>query len=208
MDLPSSGNDQYDYLYKIVLTGDSGVGKSCLLSRFTRNEFDVESRSTIGVEFATRSIKVAGKTIKAQVWDTAGQERYRAITSAYYRGAVGALITYDISKLRTFNNIERWLNELKEHSDPDIVIMLVGNKTDLKHLRAVNTEDAKEFAEQNKMMFIETSALDATNVESAFISTIQKVHEIQLSKIKDQVPHVKTETVELSANGEKKNCAC
>ena len=101
-----------------------------------------------------------------------------------------------------------WLNELKEHSDPDIVIMLVGNKTDLKHLRAVNTEDAKEFAEQNKMMFIETSALDATNVESAFISTIQKVHEIQLSKIKDQVPHVKTETVELSANSEKKNCAC
>lgn len=100
------------------------------------------------------------------------------------------------------------MNELREHSDPDIVIMLVGNKTDLKHLRAVNTEDAKEFAEQNKMMFIETSALDATNVESAFISTIQKVHEIQLGKIKDQVPHVKTETIELDANPEKKGCSC
>ena len=121
---------------------------------------------------------------------------------------MGALITYDISKLRTFNNIERWLNELREHSDPEIVIMLVGNKTDLKHLRAVNSDDAREFAEQNKMMFVETSALDSTNVESAFTSTIQKVHEIQSSKMKDQVPHVKTDTVELSANQERKNCAC
>lgn len=148
-----------------------------------------------------------------QVWDTAGQERYRAITSAYYRGAVGALITYDIAKLRTFNNIERWLSELKEHSDPDIVVMLVGNKTDLKHLRAVNTEDAQEFAEQNNMMFIETSALDATNVESAFISTIERVHEIQLSKIKDQVPHAKTDHIDLDAavkESEKdaNNCSC
>lgn len=182
--------DQYDYLYKIVLTGDSGVGKSCLLSRFTRNEFDIESKSTIGVEFATRSIKVGGKTVKAQVWDTAGQERYRAITSAYYRGAVGALITYDISKLRSFNNVERWLTELRELSDNDIVVMLVGNKVDLKHLRAVNTEDAAEFAEQNKMLFIETSALDSTNVEDAFNLTIKKVHEIQLSKIKEQVSQI------------------
>lgn len=149
-----------------------------------------------------------------QVWDTAGQERYRAITSAYYRGAVGALITYEIAKLRTFNNIERWLNELREHSDPDIVIMLVGNKMDLKHLRAVNTEDAQEFAEQNNMMFIETSALDATNVESAFITTIQRVHEIQLSKIKDQVPHAaKNDNIELErkdpvSSEDGKSCAC
>jgi len=185
----SADNNQYDYLYKIVLTGDSGVGKSCLLSRFTRNEFDEESKSTIGVEFATRSIKVGGKTVKAQVWDTAGQERYRAITSAYYRGAVGALITYDISKLRSFNNIQRWYDELKEHADHDIVVMLVGNKSDLKHLRAVNSEDAHEFADQHSMLFIETSALDATNVEDAFNTTIRKVHDIQLSKIKEQVPH-------------------
>lgn len=88
----------YDYLFKVVLIGDSGVGKSNLLSRFTRNEFSLESKSTIGVEFATRSIQVDGKTVKAQIWDTAGQERYRAITSAYYRGAVGALLVYDITK--------------------------------------------------------------------------------------------------------------
>merc|ERR1711881_459949 len=117
-------DDEYDYLFKVVLIGDSGVGKSNLLSRFTRNEFNLESKSTIGVEFATRSVSIEGKTIKAQIWDTAGQERYRAITSAYYRGAVGALVVYDISKLRSFNNIERWLSELRELSDSDIVVML------------------------------------------------------------------------------------
>uniref|UniRef100_A0A673A3T0 Ras-related protein Rab-25 n=1 Tax=Sphaeramia orbicularis TaxID=375764 RepID=A0A673A3T0_9TELE len=130
----------------IVLIGDSGVGKSNLLSRFTRNEFNLESKSTIGVEFATRSIQVDGKTIKAQIWDTAGQERYRAITSAYYRGAVGALLVYDIAKHLTYENVERWLKELRDHADNNIVIMLVGNKSDLRHLRAVPTDEARAFS--------------------------------------------------------------
>lgn len=129
-----------------MLIGDSGVGKSNLLSRFTRNEFNLDSKSTIGVEFATRSIQVDSKTIKAQIWDTAGQERYRAITSAYYRGAVGALLVYDISKHQTYENVTRWLKELRDHADANIVIMLVGNKSDLRHLRAVPTEEAKAFA--------------------------------------------------------------
>ncbi|XP_008584176.1 PREDICTED: ras-related protein Rab-11A isoform X2 [Galeopterus variegatus] len=140
-------DDEYDYLFKVVLIGDSGVGKSNLLSRFTRNEFNLESKSTIGVEFATRSIQVDGKTIKAQIWDTAGQERYRAITSAYYRGAVGALLVYDIAKHLTYENVERWLKELRDHADSNIVIMLVGNKSDLRHLRAVPTDEARAFAE-------------------------------------------------------------
>ncbi|MGH0179783.1 UNVERIFIED_CONTAM: hypothetical protein FKN15_002221 [Acipenser sinensis] len=161
-------DDEYDYLFKVVLIGDSGVGKSNLLSRFTRNEFNLESKSTIGVEFATRSIQVDGKTIKAQIWDTAGQERYRAITSAYYRGAVGALLVYDIAKHLTYENVERWLKELRDHADSNIVIMLVGNKSDLRHLRAVPTDEAKAFAEKNGLSFIETSALDSTNVETAF----------------------------------------
>ncbi|KAG7257733.1 hypothetical protein CRUP_032000 [Coryphaenoides rupestris] len=130
-------DDEYDYLFKVVLIGDSGVGKSNLLSRFTRNEFNLESKSTIGVEFATRSIQVDGKTVKAQIWDTAGQERYRAITSA-------------------------------DHADSNIVIMLVGNKSDLRHLRAVPTDEARAFAEKNGVSFLETSALDSTNVETAF----------------------------------------
>lgn len=132
--------------HTVVLIGDSGVGKSNLLSRFTRNEFNLESKSTIGVEFATRSIQVDGKTIKAQIWDTAGQERYRAITSAYYRGAVGALLVYDIAKHLTYENVERWLKELRDHADQNIVIMLVGNKSDLRHLRAVPTDEARAFA--------------------------------------------------------------
>lgn len=109
-----------------------------------------------------------GKTIKAQIWDTAGQERYRAITAAYYRGAVGALLVYDIAKHLTYENVERWLRELRDHADQNIVIMLVGNKSDLRHLRAVLTEEAKAFAERNGLSFIETSALDSTNVDMAF----------------------------------------
>lgn len=147
-----------------------------VLSRFTRNEFNLESKSTIGVEFATRSIQVENKTIKAQIWDTAGQERYRAITSAcvqlsplvpppsppprspltsfslahrYYRGAVGALLVYDIAKHATYVNVLRWLKELRDHADSNIVIMLVGNKSDLRHLRAVPTDEAKLFSQEN-----------------------------------------------------------
>ncbi|KAI5661673.1 hypothetical protein M9H77_20996 [Catharanthus roseus] len=171
-------DEEYDYLFKVVLIGDSGVGKSNLLSRFTRNEFCLESKSTIGVEFATRTLQVEGRTIKAQIWDTAGQERYRAITSAYYRGALGALLVYDVTKPTTFENVSRWLKELRDHADANIVIMLIGNKTDLKHLRAVATEDAQGFAEKEGLSFIETSALEATNVEKAFQTILGEIYRI------------------------------
>uniref|UniRef100_A0A2K5WB89 small monomeric GTPase n=2 Tax=Macaca TaxID=9539 RepID=A0A2K5WB89_MACFA len=175
---------------RVVLIGDSGVGKSNLLSRFTRNEFNLESKSTIGVEFATRSIQVDGKTIKAQIWDTAGQERYRAITSAYYRGAVGALLVYDIAKHLTYENVERWLKELRDHADSNIVIMLVGNKSDLRHLRAVPTDEARAFAEKNNLSFIETSALDSTNVEEAFKNILTEIYRIVSQKqIADRAAH-------------------
>ncbi|XP_009631718.1 ras-related protein RABA1f-like [Nicotiana tomentosiformis] len=171
-------DDDYDYLFKVVLIGDSGVGKSNLLSRFTRNEFSLESKSTIGVEFATRSIRVDDKVVKAQIWDTAGQERYRAITSAYYRGAVGALLVYDVTRHVTFENVERWLKELRDHTDSSIVIMLVGNKADLRHLRAVSTEDAKTFAEKESTFFMETSALESMNVDNAFTEVLTQIHRV------------------------------
>jgi len=170
--------DEYDFLFKVVLIGDSAVGKSNLLSRFTRDEFSLESKSTIGVEFATRSVPIDGKTIKAQIWDTAGQERYRAITSAYYRGAVGALLVYNISKSNTFENCERWLSELRDNANAETCIMLVGNKCDLKHLRAVSTEDAQAFAQKEGLTFIETSALDGSRVEEAFKQLLTQIHEI------------------------------
>lgn len=116
--------------------------------------------------------------MKAQIWDTAGQERYRAITSAYYRGALGALLVYDVTKPTTFENVSRWLKELRDHADANIVIMLIGNKTDLKHLRAVATEDAQGYAEKEGLSFIETSALEATNVEKAFQTILSEIYRI------------------------------
>ncbi|KAE8726400.1 Ras-related protein RABA1i [Hibiscus syriacus] len=171
-------DDDYDYLFKVVLIGDSGVGKSNLLSRFTKNEFSLESKSTIGVEFATRSIRVDDKVVKAQIWDTAGQERYRAITSAYYRGAVGALLVYDVTRRVTFENVERWLKELRGHTDSNIVIMLAGNKADLLHLRAVSSEDATVFAERENTFFMETSALESTNVDNAFTEVLTQIYRV------------------------------
>lgn len=178
--------DEYDYLFKVVLIGDSGVGKSNLLARFTRNEFTLDAKATIGVEFATKSIQADGKTIKAQIWDTAGQERYRAITNAYYRGAVGALLVYDISKHATFESVERWLKELRDHADRKIVIMLVGNKSDLRHLRAVQTEEAMAFAEAHNLAFIETSALDSTGVETAFHRILTEIYRLITDRSKMQ----------------------
>eukprot|EP01121_Diplochlamys_sp_Union-15-3_P000744 TRINITY_DN1061_c0_g1_i1.p1 TRINITY_DN1061_c0_g1~~TRINITY_DN1061_c0_g1_i1.p1 ORF type:complete len:213 (+),score=36.25 TRINITY_DN1061_c0_g1_i1:51-689(+) len=177
-----SSDDTYDYLFKIVLVGDSAVGKSNLLWRFTKNEFYEETKSTIGVEFAVKSVGVEGKTVKAQIWDTAGQERYRAITSAYYRSAVGAMLVYDISKKDSFDNIERWLTELRQHADANIVIMLVGNKSDLRHLREVPTERAREFCQENGLSLVETSAKDNSNVDFAFQKLITEIYHETVKK--------------------------
>lgn len=144
---------------------------------------------TIGVAFWTCALRhlrsgffslllrqIDGKTVKAQIWDTAGQERYRAITSAYYRGAVGALLVYDITKKQTFDNVQRWLRELRDHADANIVVMLVGNKSDLNHLRSVPEEDGQAFSEKEGLSFLETSALEAVNVEKAFHTTLSEIH--------------------------------
>lgn len=169
--------DDYDYLFKIVLIGDSGVGKSGLLSRFTRNEFSPENlKTTIGVEFATRSVQVDGKTIKAQIWDTAGQERFRAITNTYYRGAVGALVIYDMTNNASFEHVKHWLKEVRDHADSQLVIMLVGNKSDLRNIQRVQTDISQQLCEKEKISFIETSALDATNVELAFQRILTEIY--------------------------------
>ncbi|XP_001641180.2 ras-related protein Rab-11A [Nematostella vectensis] len=164
----SNPEDNYDYLFKIVLIGDSGVGKSNLLSRYTKNEFHLGSKATIGVELAHRNVEIEGKTVRAQIWDTAGQERYRAITSAYYRGAMGAVLVYDIAKGTSFMNLNKWVEELRQHASDDLSIILIGNKSDLKHLRMIENRRGKQFAAEHGMLFMETSALDSTNVAEAF----------------------------------------
>ncbi|XP_031118064.1 ras-related protein Rab11B-like [Ipomoea triloba] len=169
-------DDDYKYLFKVVLIGDSGVGKSNLFSRFTRNEFSLNPKSTIGIDLASRKLRVHGQLVKAQIWDTAGQERYRDMTSAFYRGAVGALLVYDVTRHVTFENVERLLKELRDHTHQDIVIMLVGNKVDLRHLRSVSTEDAKAFAEKEGTYFMEISTLESLNVENAFTELLTQIY--------------------------------
>lgn len=178
--------EKIDYVYKVVVIGDSAVGKTQVLSRFAKNEFSFDSKSTIGVEFQTRTLSINSKLIKAQIWDTAGQERYRAVTSAYYRGALGAMLVYDITKRQSFDHVARWVEELRAHTDnSSIVIMLVGNKADLVDSRAVPVEDAVEFAENQGLFFSETSALNGDNVESAFLKLLEEIYNVISKKFMD-----------------------
>eukprot|EP01027_Heterolobosea_sp_BB2_P002056 GEZU01003094.1.p1 GENE.GEZU01003094.1~~GEZU01003094.1.p1 ORF type:complete len:183 (-),score=41.17 GEZU01003094.1:26-574(-) len=167
--------EAYDYLYKIVVIGDSGVGKSNLITRHCSDKFSLDNRSTIAVEFGTKDLVLDnGKIIRAQIWDTAGQERFRAITTAYYRGSFGAMIVFDLTKHSTFDSCQRWLSDARQNcNNKNLVVILVGNKSDLKDLRAVSTEEAKDFAEKNSLYYIETSALDASNVNKAFETLLQ-----------------------------------
>jgi Ras-related protein Rab-11A len=171
------------FIFKIVLLGDSGVGKSNLVFRFTKNEFNKDSKSTIGVEFATKTVQIEdNKLVKAQIWDTAGQERYRSIASSYYRGAVGALLVYDVTDRNSFNHVPMWLKEVEENAEKDCLIMLVGNKTDLTEQRTVFVRDGRSFARKNGLAFIETSALDATGVDTAFQRILQEIYKTQTKK--------------------------
>ena len=167
--------DNYDMIFKILVIGDSGVGKSNLLLRYVKNEFASDMRSTVGVEFGTKMLKIDNYDVKAQIWDTAGQERYRAITSAYYKGAKGVLIVYDITKKNTFENVDKWLNDFKMKCDEDAAIIIVGNKSDLINEREVSIEEATLKAQVNHLAFFETSAKENENVHSAFISLITQV---------------------------------
>jgi Ras-related protein Rab-2A len=166
----------YAYLFKYIIIGDTGVGKSCLLLQFTDKRFRTDHDLTIGVEFGARLITIQNKQIKLQIWDTAGQESFRSITRSYYRGASGALLVYDISRRDTFNHLARWLEEARQNANANMVIMLIGNKCDLDR-REVSYEEGAEFARQHGLVFRETSAKTAQNVEEAFIQTGQKIYE-------------------------------
>eukprot|EP00440_Ansanella_granifera_P056918 gb/GFBE01061699.1/.p1 GENE.gb/GFBE01061699.1/~~gb/GFBE01061699.1/.p1 ORF type:complete len:215 (+),score=45.01 gb/GFBE01061699.1/:1-645(+) len=176
-----AGEEDYDHLYKVVLVGDATVGKTHLLSRYIKGSLPKAPMATIGVEFATKTVPLArGGTVKAQIWDTAGQERYRAITSAHYRRAVGALLVYDITKQSSFQNCLKWLEELRQSAEPDIVIMLVGNKVDLvekdSSARQVYYDAAVELARQHGLHFSEASAVTGINVKHCFQNLLQEIY--------------------------------
>ncbi|KAL6069777.1 GTP-binding protein YPTM2 [Balamuthia mandrillaris] len=161
-------NPEYDYLFKLLLIGDSGVGKSCLLLRFADDTYTQSYISTIGVDFKIKTINLDGKVIKLQIWDTAGQERFKTITSSYYRGAHGIIVVYDVTDESSFNNVKLWLQEIEKYACANVNRLLVGNKCDLEAKRVVATASGKEFADNLGIPFLETSAKDSTNVETAF----------------------------------------
>ncbi|KAG0817281.1 hypothetical protein G6F18_012932 [Rhizopus arrhizus] len=166
----------YHHSLNLSLIGDSGVGKSNIMSRFTRNEFNLEFKSTKGIEFVTKILEIDNRIIKARIWDTAGQERYRPVTSCRCHNAKGVFIVYDITSRSSFENARRWLREIRKYADPNVVIMLVGNKADLSESsREVKTEEGRSLAEKERFLFIETSALDATNIDTAFNTLIGKL---------------------------------
>eukprot|EP00730_Choanoeca_flexa_P000278 TRINITY_DN10128_c0_g1_i1.p1 TRINITY_DN10128_c0_g1~~TRINITY_DN10128_c0_g1_i1.p1 ORF type:complete len:203 (+),score=62.80 TRINITY_DN10128_c0_g1_i1:113-721(+) len=168
-------NPEYDYLFKLLLIGDSGVGKSCLLLRFADDTYTESYISTIGVDFKIRTIELDGKTIKLQIWDTAGQERFRTITSSYYRGAHGIIVVYDVTDKDSFDNVKQWLQEIERYACENVNKLLVGNKSDLTTKKVVDYATAKDFAEEKGIPFLETSAKNASNVEQAFLTMAAEI---------------------------------
>lgn len=188
-------NPDYDYLFKILLIGNSGVGKSSLLLRFADDTFTDNFMPTIGVDFKIRTLEVDGKTIKLQIWDTAGQERFKTITSSYYKGAHGIIVVYDVTDKESFKNIDTWMNEVEKHASDNVSRILVGNKCDLTDSRQVSTDEGKELADSNNIRFMETSAKESSNVEEAFT--------LMTKEIKSRVVH--TEARKPTQTGKKLN---
>jgi len=170
-------NNNYDMIFKIVLIGDSSVGKTNILSKYISDEYDPDTQATIGVELSTKNYTFDNNEVKVQIWDTAGQEKYRSITSSYYKGAHGCLLVYDITRKATFENIDKWLAEIKLSSNNEINMVLIGNKCDLKDKREVSIEEAQNKAKLLNMAFMETSALNGTNVEKAFNELVNNVYQ-------------------------------
>ena len=198
----------YDMIFKIILIGDTSVGKTNILTKYLSDEFDPNSKATVGVEFGTKNFKIENKIVKVQIWDTAGQERYRSITNAYYKGAKGALLVYDITNKKSFDNLDKWISDLKINGDEKISIVLLGNKSDLENQRVISTEEGKNKAELFKFAFMETSALNGNNIERAFDELIKEVyrdnHELFEKQAKVEM-NDKGIDLEQGKNGENKN---
>lgn len=200
-------NDKYDYLFKLVLIGDSGVGKSCLLLRFADNTFTDSYISTIGVDFRFKTVTADQKTVKLQIWDTAGQERFRTITSAYYRGADGIVLVYDVSSQESFKQVNHWLEEVQKYANEDTVKLIVGNKADLP--KQVQTAEAQAYADTLGVHFIEASAKTGTNVDAIFLTIAKELLKIRQKQEKEG--HVKPDAKPLpltvtKSKGKLKNC--
>ena len=204
-------DENYEMMFKVVLVGDSFVGKTNIMSKYIKNEFHEDSKATVGVEFGSKQFTVEGHSIKAQIWDTAGQERYKAITSAYYKGAKGAFIVYDITRKQSFDSVEKWVNDVTAVADKKITIILIGNKCDLEDQRQITKEQGEEKANKLEIAFLETSAYSGENLDKAFDKMMNEVykkcHEEMLSDDVDLIDG-KGKDINLDKNdaNEKKKC--
>lgn len=196
----------YDYLFKLVLIGDSGVGKSSLLLRFADDNFTDSYISTIGVDFRFRTITIDKKTVKLQIWDTAGQERFRTITSAYYRGADGIIMVYDVTNLDSFDHVEEWLSEVDRYANDNTSKLLVGNKADKVDEKQVTEEKAQRFAEKLGISFLETSAKTATNVEAAFHTMAEELIKNRMANQSAQDDNRNAVALDDVSSNKKKKC--
>jgi len=196
--------NDYDYLFKLLLIGDSGVGKSCLLLRFADNTFTDSFISTIGVDFKIRTMDIDGKRVKLQIWDTAGQERFRTITSSYYRGAHGIIVVYDVTDRVSFNNVKQWLGEIDRYACQSVNKLLLGNKADLAEKRTVQTSEGKDFADSLGVQFLETSAKTSNNVEEAFTTMTRQIKNRLDSANTVATSASKSSNIKVSTNKEKK----
>ncbi|CAH8476761.1 unnamed protein product [Heterobilharzia americana] len=165
----------YDHLFKLLLIGDSGVGKTSILFRFSEDEFNSTFIATIGIDFKIRTIDIDGKKIKLQIWDTAGQERFRTITTAYYRGAMGIMLVYDVTNRCSFSSIKTWMNNIDQHGNQDVERMLLGNKCDADEAREIPYKEGLEYANSHGIRFMETSAKSGINVTEAFKALAQDI---------------------------------
>ena len=203
--------EDYEMKMKVIIIGDSSVGKTNIMSRYLKNQFLENSKATVGVEFGAKLFNINGHKIKAQIWDTAGQEKYKAITGAYYKGSKGAFVVYDITRKDTFESIDRWINDLKTTGDPKLNIMIIGNKCDLDHRREVLKEQGEEKSKSFGCAFLETSALSGDNIEKGFemmISEIFKKYEKENADDDDLITVEKGEDINLGKKDEKKKKGC
>ncbi|XP_048845858.1 ras-related protein Rab-8A-like isoform X2 [Brienomyrus brachyistius] len=193
----------YDYLFKLLLIGDSGVGKTCVLFRFSEDAFNSTFISTIGIDFKIRTIELDGKKIKLQIWDTAGQERFRTITTAYYRGAMGIMLVYDITNEKSFDNIKNWIRNIEEHASADVEKMVLGNKCDVNDKRQVSKDQGEKLALEYGIKFMETSAKANINVENAFLTLARDI-KLKMDKKLGNNPEGSSQGMKITGEQQKK----
>ncbi|XP_068030179.1 ras-related protein Rab-8A isoform X1 [Anomalospiza imberbis] len=202
---PTNMAKTYDYLFKLLLIGDSGVGKTCALFRFSEDAFNATFISTIGIDFKIRTIELDGKRIKLQIWDTAGQERFRTITTAYYRGAMGIMLVYDITNEKSFENIRNWVRNIEEHASPDVEKMILGNKCDANDKRQVSREQGEKLAASFGIKFMETSAKANINIENAFFTLARDIKAKMDKKLEGNSPQGSNQGVKITQDQQKKS---